>query len=377
MQGNVDESYRCSQLAQNIFEKYNGTEWHGRLSFSVHAFAFPLKRPLRESIQHLLEGHQAGLVSGDISVSGKPEPSSSVVGGLWVLLIVCTILPPFQFSMLCAFMHCRVRLYAGDPIVEVLNKTKSYRSLATKYCQHFCISHFDTLIQFCLNLMGEAEDPLTVTGAGINEEEALTFWETKSMITYLGVLVAKHFMAVCMNDLALASRLASAVRSKHAETRLVPFLWHNHLFYQAVTSATLSASSSAHKHQALSILSIFRSSAHHYPANYLHRVYLIEAELASASGGCHNDALTKYEQAITLAKEQGLLQEQALACEKAGRALQTATMSGTRAQEIVKYLEQARSLYAEWGAQVKVHQLDMELAGIKSIVPTEALGCDY
>ncbi len=79
MQGNVDESYRCSQLAQNIFEKYRGTEWHGRLSFSVYAFAFPLKRPLRESIPHLLEGHQAGLVSGDISVSGEAEPSRSDV----------------------------------------------------------------------------------------------------------------------------------------------------------------------------------------------------------------------------------------------------------------------------------------------------------
>ncbi len=65
----MDEAYRCSCLALGIFEKFRAKEWQARLSLAVYAFAFPLKRPLRESISHLLEGHRAGLVFGDVCVS--------------------------------------------------------------------------------------------------------------------------------------------------------------------------------------------------------------------------------------------------------------------------------------------------------------------
>jgi hypothetical protein len=68
-QGKVDESYLCSKLALTMLEKYQGSEWQGRVSFSIYAFIFPLKRPLRESLGPLYEGHRAGLLCGDISVS--------------------------------------------------------------------------------------------------------------------------------------------------------------------------------------------------------------------------------------------------------------------------------------------------------------------
>ncbi len=254
-------------------------------------------------------------------------------------------------------MYCRMRFYAGDPILQVLNEAKKYRCLASKYCQHFCLSHFDTLIQFCLNLMGEAEDPLVLTGDGINEVEALRLWEETSMISYFGVLVAKHFMAVYMNDLTLAGHLAATMRLKRVEKKLLPFVMHNHMFLQGVASATLSRTSCEHKEQANRLLKELRESAQHCPENYLHKVYLIEAEIANSSG-CHDDALAKYDRSIELAERQGFLQEHALACEKAGCAMRDQGDTGAAKE----YFQQARSLYRQWGAQVKVDQLAIDLA---------------
>jgi hypothetical protein len=49
--------------------RYQSREWQARLAFSLYGFAFPLKNPLRDSIEHLREGHQVGLVVGDLHVS--------------------------------------------------------------------------------------------------------------------------------------------------------------------------------------------------------------------------------------------------------------------------------------------------------------------
>jgi tetratricopeptide (TPR) repeat protein len=226
-----------------------------------------------------------------------------------------------------------------------------------KYGQHFCFPHFDTLIQFCLNLMGKAKDPLVLTGEYFDEGEALRVWETKSLISHLGVLVPKHFMAVYMNDLTLAEKVAAKISAKRPEGKLVPFVLHNHCFLQALTSATLSRTSAAHKKKALELLADLRACAQHCPENYLHRVHLVEAELASSSGG-QDDALKKYDLSIELAGQQGIIQEQALATERAGHAL---CGLGKR-NEAFKYFEQAMSLYSQWGCQVKVDQLATSLA---------------
>jgi hypothetical protein len=69
MLGKTDDAIQCSRTAIRIYEKYDAKEWQSRLGVSVYGFCFPLKRPLRESLDPLLEGHRAGLVSGDLMAS--------------------------------------------------------------------------------------------------------------------------------------------------------------------------------------------------------------------------------------------------------------------------------------------------------------------
>lgn len=259
--------------------------------------------------------------------------------------------------MLCAFKHCRIRLYAGNHILSVLDDARIFRNLALQYGQHFCLPHFDTLIQFCLDLLGEVPGTL---GQGFDEPEALKALEAKSLIAYVGVLIPKHFMAVYMNDYALAEKLAVKINAKNAEGKFVPFLMHNYFFLQAMTSATLSHNSNAHKRQATRLLTKLKGNAQSCPENYLHRVRLIEAELANLSSGC-DDALALYDLSIALAGEQGVIQEQALACERAGHAL----IGDGKSDEAKKYFEQASSLFGQWGARVKVDQLERSIKALQ------------
>jgi len=87
--------------------------------------------------------------------------------------------------------------------------------------------------------------------------------------------------------------------------------------------------------------------------NFAHRVALIDAELARIDDR-PLDAMNAYERAIALSRAQGLVHNEAIACERA------ALFYGRRGFETIShaYLQKARSGYLRWGATGKVGQLD-------------------
>lgn len=342
-QGDLDEAYRCSRLALGIFDKFNAKEWQARLSLAVYAFVFPLKRPLRECVDPLLEGHHAGIVFGDVCVSNCIPHASCFRQRL------LTDVREFQFSALCAFMYCLIRLYAGDPIPEVLDAARAFRKNSFDNGQ-FVTKRYDILIQFCLNLMGKADDPLVLTGEAVDEEETSRLCETSDLVLLKALFVWKHLIAVYMNEVELASQLASKIEA--LPTNLLPFTVNTHIFLQALAHASQANKSSDHRHRAQNQLCRIRESAQHCPENYLHRVYLVEGELARVAGN-HAEALSKYTTAVELAEKSGFTQEQAFAHEKAGLSLQ----SCGKVKEAKVHFVKARSLFQLWGAQIKVDQL--------------------
>ncbi|WP_437586190.1 AAA family ATPase [Sorangium sp. So ce1000] len=104
------------------------------------------------------------------------------------------------------------------------------------------------------------------------------------------------------------------------------------------------------------------------PDNFLHKHALVCAEIARLRGH-EPEALRLYEQAISLARENGFVQHEAIACELAARFYRERDIS-TSADA---YLRDARAAYFRWGAHAKVEQLDQRyphLAEHKPIAPT-------
>ncbi|WP_437586191.1 AAA family ATPase [Sorangium sp. So ce1000] len=102
--------------------------------------------------------------------------------------------------------------------------------------------------------------------------------------------------------------------------------------------------------------------------NFLHKHTLVRAEIARLRGQ-DLEAIGLYEQAISLAREGGFVQHEAIACELAA-ALYRARGLSTPADA---YLQKARAAYFRWGAHAKVDQLDQRypfLVERKPIAPT-------
>jgi len=99
-----------------------------------------------------------------------------------------------------------------------------------------------------------------------------------------------------------------------------------------------------------------RHWAKHSPLNFLGKQYLVEAELAVATGD-HLSVLSKYTSSILLSREEGFLMQEALANERAGKYY---LEQGDEAMAL-PFLRAAYLLYERWGGQEKVRHLREEL----------------
>ena len=100
--------------------------------------------------------------------------------------------------------------------------------------------------------------------------------------------------------------------------------------------------------------------------NFLDKYNLVLAEVARTEGR-DLDAMRLYEEAIRTARENGFVQEEALANELAARFYEN-----KRYQTIAEtYLRNARSCYLRWGAISKVKQLDQSYPAIGEQPPLD------
>ena len=92
----------------------------------------------------------------------------------------------------------------------------------------------------------------------------------------------------------------------------------------------------------------------HCPENYLHKYYLVEAELASFYKK-EKEAKHFYDLAILHARKNAYLQEEALAWELAGKFFSSIN-------EILAevYLQKAYACYLKWGAFAKTKSLELQ-----------------
>jgi len=103
-----------------------------------------------------------------------------------------------------------------------------------------------------------------------------------------------------------------------------------------------------------------RKWAEHSPTTFVHRLALLDAESARLRGDT-DGALGFFDQAIEGARANGFPQDEAVACERAGRF----HASAGRARVARFYLMDAVHAYGRWGATAKVAQQEREFPEIR------------
>ncbi|MGH8139279.1 MAG: trifunctional serine/threonine-protein kinase/ATP-binding protein/sensor histidine kinase [Steroidobacteraceae bacterium] len=327
--GEMAQALEFSEMALRLNERFNNARLRGALLHLHGDHVYFWRRHFATGVPILEQGFRACLAVGDLVYAGH-----------------------------LAFLMVWQAIERGDALEEA-------RTLAARNAEFARQSHNDAVYQtiqleqqFVTSLQGRTSDPLKFDAAGFDERASLAAIAKADfgcgivfhpiMKQILAFLHGRH--AEALDAAQLAEPMLGAAMATPIEA--------THHFYHALTLTALYPSAPPKEQAQLGSvlegkLKKLKLWADNCPQNYHNRYALVLAEIARIEGR-PAEAMNLYEEAIRSARDNGFVQQEALAFELAAR-FYAARGFATFAHA---YLRNARDGYLRWGAQGKVRQLD-------------------
>jgi len=329
MTGDINAGYHAGQLALKLLDKFNAREFQCKVCASFYGMLKPWKVHIKDTLTSVLEALQSGLETGDIEYAGY-----SATG------------------------YCSGIFLTGKQLDIIEEEQEQYLNLVFKLKQDYSIYYIQIFHQLTLNLKNEAEVKTQLVGKSFNETQMLpVFIETNNRMLLFIVYLAKTILFYLFKEPKNAVANAS-LAAEHAVSvmGLVVAPAYN-FYYSLALLAEYSQVSSSEQKEYLAIVETNQQQMQKWaldaPFNFQHKYELVEAEKARLQGQVL-EAMEYYDRAIAGAKEQGYIQEEALASELAAEFY----FSLGRDKFARIYLTQAYYGYIRWGAKTKVKDLE-------------------
>ncbi|NJN66874.1 MAG: diguanylate cyclase [Chloroflexaceae bacterium] len=344
MVGDIDAGYAAGQLALRLVERLRVREVACRTAMSFHFAIRHWKEPLRTIIPALREVYRSGMETGDLAHACYGAYHSN-----YLSFLAGAELEPLEAEMAAW----------SQAIARLRQTTAIYRN--------------EVLRQMVLNLMGRSENPLRLRGEAYNEDTMLPRHLEAHDVPLLFLLSLNRLIlgylfgdqSQVMESLARTEAYAGGVvglvylpvYSAYDSLARLALL----LEQQEQGQAPPPDSSPFSVARSLERVGANQAQLHHWaqhaPSNVLHRYELVEAERCRLADE-HGAAREHYDRAIALAQEQGYLQDEALACERAARFYLAKELHEIAAM----YLHRAHYVYLRWGALAKVRDMETRYA---------------
>ena len=323
-----DGGYKFGQLALKLIEKFNARELKPSIFFFVNCFIRHWQEHVRETLT-LLEAYKIGLETGDLQCAA------------WAI-----------------HSHCYLAYYAGEELTGLEREMEKASAAISQIQQKPVLERHKTYWQAVLNLIGKSEHNCCLLGEHYNEETMRqVYLEINDRNALCEMYLQKLILCYLFQEYSQAVENSSMAEEYVGNTvGTINFaIFH---FYDSL--ARLAIFADVPKIQQQQILEKVATNqakmkrwADLAPMNYLHKYYLVEAELASVLGR-DRDAREYYDRAITLAHENEYLNEEALAYELAGKFYLARNLHHVARH----YLQDAHYIYQRWGAVAKVKDLE-------------------
>ncbi|MCA9622806.1 MAG: GAF domain-containing protein, partial [Myxococcales bacterium] len=348
--GDHEQGYAVGAMAVRLGERLGDPRLH---NVSLHLFQAHIRfwrEPLRACADVGREVHRMGVELGD-----------------------------YEYAAFGAMMHCNMSVFTGDPLERVRETHRIYGAAVGTLQQQTSQQQHAMTAQLVDNLILPDAGGAALKGPHYDESVMLAQLEADGDATLLYVHHAvKLVLAVFFADAATAKthREALARYAKAAASSIWTFVGESYALLAELMLLHPPASARGRElrgpRRAAALLSVMRGRlrlakwARGCPANFAHRLALVDAEIARVRGR-HGEAMEAYGRAFELARAAGLSGDEGLACELAARFYE----SIDQAVAARAHLARARYAYGRWGAGAKVARLDRELARSKK-VPGEA-----
>jgi len=327
--GDLAQAFEFSEMALRLNDKFDNARLRGTL-LQLHGDHVNFwRRPFATGVPILDQGFRACLEVGDLVYAGH-----------------------------LAFLSVWQAIERGDALADV-------RTVAARKAEFARESHIDAVYQtieleqqFVASLQGRTSDPLTFDADGFDEHASIATIEKSAFgcgIVFLQIM--KQVLAFLHGQHTEALEAARLAVPMLGAARATPIEATHHFYYALTLTALYPGALVSEQTQFARLLegtlAKLKLWADNCPQNYHNRYALALAEIARIEGK-PAEAMDLYEEAIRSARDNGFIQQEALAFELAARFYATRGFT-TFARA---YMRNARDAYLRWGAQGKVRLLD-------------------
>ncbi|MGB3536442.1 MAG: AAA family ATPase [Microcoleaceae cyanobacterium] len=284
---------------------------------------------VKDSLPLLLSSYQAGLDTGN-----------------------------FQFGGYAILNRTQYLYLMGDSLWNLKQEMAATSDALTALKQGNTLTWSQTFEQAVLNLLGESETPWELVGTAYNKTLSFSLQLKNNDRTGLHYLYLNQLILCYLFD-RIPEAVENAVLAESYLDGVVCFLdEYACKFYSSLAQlASYKKAEESVKNSIIEHIQTHQLALQHWatsaPMNAQHKYDLVAAELHQVLGE-YPEALKLYDRAISGAKDNGYVQEEALANELAAKFY----LNWNKQQVAAVYLREAYYCYARWGAKTKTNQLE-------------------
>ncbi|NEQ51457.1 MAG: AAA family ATPase, partial [Leptolyngbya sp. SIO3F4] len=326
---NISLGYEFGQLALSLSERFSNKEISTRVLLMVGALTIPWKVHLKESIPLLQRAYQNGLESGNL-----------------------------DGAALSHFYESQSSYLMGEELQDLAHKIAAYSAQIKQIKQEFHFGNNELLRQVILNLTTSTEIPCALIGEAFNENEMLPIYQSSSNLLglyclYLHKAILGYWFSRKEDSLEYITTAANYQVAATSQAT-VPLL---HFYDSLIRLALYNTSSASEKTFILTQVNDNQKKlefwATYAPMNFQHKYELVLAAKYHCLGQTM-EAIEAFDHAISGAKRNGYLQEEALANELAAQFY----LDWGKERVAADYMQEAYYCYTCWGATSKVADLE-------------------
>ncbi len=325
----IQPGYEFGELALKLLSKFELKESEARIRFIVYAFIKHWKVRVLDTLNLLQQTYQCGLDNGDTEY------------GAWAIVVY------IQHAFL-----------SGIELIVVAEKSEIYANAISSIKQQTALNYVNIAYQTVLNLLNKTDCPSLLKGEAFDEEKILPLMlnandRTGLCFLYVSKLILAYFFEDFDNGIQYIE-LSKKYLDGGVALHFPQYYW----WYASLTLlATYKDAKPNVKINTIKQVNFNQKKiakwAHYAPMNFSHKFYLVEAEKYRVLDK-KTDAIECYDRAITLAKENEYLNEEALANELAAKFY----LEWGKEKVAQTYLIEAYYCYARWGAKAKLDDLE-------------------
>ena len=325
----MEAADRAGKLGLAVIEKFNAKEIECRTRVMLGAMLLHGTTHLQMSVQVLREGYQVGLDTGDLVFAGYG-----------------------------AFHSCQHIYFSSQELLTLEREISAYSQMPKNLKQIQTFNYFQMLRQAVFNLLGNAQNPQLLVGELCDEAQFLPQLLSANDLMglhffYLHKLILGYLFGETAQSLSEIATEGRQYLAAGAGFVTVPIFY----FYDSLAALTGDFGGDSDFTDRLQRVAENQAKlqklSHHAPMNFLHKWHLVEAEKHRVLGN-KVEASDGYDRAISLAKENLFLNEEALANELAAKFY----LEWGKEKFARIYAIEAYYAYTRWGAKAKVNDLE-------------------